>query len=129
VLSTLIFVGVLVAVAGILFFNRFIRNRNLLKEAWSGIDVQLKRRTDLIPALVETVKGYGRHEQALFTDVAKQRTQASVVADLKTLFALAESYPDLKANQNFLDLQKKSLGHRGRSSIRAPLLQRLRAEL
>jgi LemA protein len=90
----------------VFLFNRLVRDRNLLKEAWSGIDVQLKRRADLVPALVETVKGYARHEQQLFTDVAKIRTPHEVVEGLKQIFALVESYPELKADKNFLDLQK-----------------------
>ena len=93
-------------VLGVILFNRLVRDRNLLKEAWGGIDVQLKRRADLVPALVEVVKGYGRHEQKLFTDVAKLRTLHEVVEGLKGLFVLAESYPNLKADKNFLDLQK-----------------------
>lgn len=91
---------------GVLFFNSFIRNRNRLKEAWSGIDVQLKRRADLIPALVETVKGYGSHEKSLLTEVTKLRTPQEVAGGLKNLFALVENYPQLKADKNFLDLQK-----------------------
>ena len=101
-------------------FNRFIRDRNLFREAWSGIDVQLKRRYNLVPSLVETVKGYSRHERKLFEDIAKLRSRCMATENirekgeaenglsrtLKTLFALAEAYPDLKANQNFLDLQK-----------------------
>ena len=98
--------SVVLALLVILLFNGLVRDRNLLREAWSGIDVQLKRRGDLIPALVETVKGYGRHEQTLFTDVAKLRNPKEVVGGLKNLFALVESYPQLKADKNFLDLQK-----------------------
>lgn len=98
--------SVALALTVILFFNRLVRDKNMLQEAWSGIDVQLKRRADLVPTLVETVKGYGRHEQSLFTDVAKLRTQKDVVAGLKGVFALVESYPQLKADKNFLDLQK-----------------------
>ena len=89
-------------------------------EAWSGIDVQLKRRYDLIPNLVETVKGYSQHEKSLFEDIANIRTKAqqtdqikekgqmenALTQGIKGLFAIAEAYPDLKANQNFLDLQK-----------------------
>jgi len=99
-------VSVGLALLMILLFNRFVGARNRLQEAWSGIDVQLKRRSDLVPALVETVKGYGRHEQSLFTDVAKLRSQKDIVAGLKGVFALVESYPQLKADKNFLDLQK-----------------------
>jgi len=102
-------IWVLVAVpplAGVVLFNFLIRDRNLMREAYSGIDVQLKRRADLVPVLVETVKGYGRHEKNLIEDVASLRTQGDVVKGLKGILALAESYPDLKASQNFLKLQK-----------------------
>ena len=102
-------------------YNLFIRDRNLIKEAWSGIDVQLKRRHNLIPNLVESVKGYSSHERNLFEEITKKRAEASKVESikdkapaesdlsgmLKNLFVVAENYPDLKANQNFLDLQKQ----------------------
>ncbi len=101
-------------------YNQLVRQKNLMKEAESGIDVQLKRRHDLIPNLIETVKGYQRHEKTTLEEVVKLRTQlqcpvpmkdrpgleSQLSRSLKTIFALAESYPDLKANQNFLDLQK-----------------------
>jgi LemA protein len=105
----------------IFVFNRLVRARNMVREGWSGIDVQLRRRTDLVPNLVETVKGYAAHERGLFEDVAKNRAQ-SIAADnvggqaaaenalqssLVRLFAVAEAYPDLKANKNFLDLQQQ----------------------
>ena len=104
-------------------FNRFAANRNLVQDAWSNIDVALKRRYDLIPNLVETVKGYAKHEKSTFEDVIKARNAAIQVPDgdisgqikaenqlqqtLRSIFALAEAYPDLKANTNFLDLQDK----------------------
>lgn len=102
-------------------FNGFVSRVNQTKEAWADIDVQLKRRYDLIPNLVETVKGYATHESAAFENVTKARAaamSASAPADkaaaenqlagtLKTLFAVSEAYPDLKANQNFLQLQKE----------------------
>ena len=105
----------------ILSFNGFVAKRNRAKEAWSDIDVQLKRRYDLIPNLVETVKGYAAHESAAFENVTKARAAAmgatgptdKAVAEnqlsgaLKTLFAVSEAYPDLKANQNFLELQRE----------------------
>lgn len=105
-------------------YNALIRLKNVTQEAWSGIDVQLKRRYDLIPNLVETVKGYAKHESELFEKVTLARTkalnaqgiEAKAAADaslggaLKTLFAVAESYPELKANTNFLELQK-TLAH------------------
>ncbi len=100
-------------------YNRLISLTNQAKEAWADIDVQLKRRYDLIPNLVESVKGYAAHEKTVFEDVTNARTHAmgaSAPADkaaaenqltgtLKSLFAVAENYPDLKANQNFLQLQ------------------------
>lgn len=111
----------LIVVAIIFIYNGLVRVRNRVKEAWSDIEVQLKRRYDLIPNLVNTVKGYMTHEQKVFDDVTTARSKAlgaDTVADkaeaekglqgtLKTLFAVAENYPDLKANQNFLDLQNE----------------------
>jgi len=111
---------VLVFVVGI--YNGLVRLRNEVKNAWSQIDVQLKRRYDLIPNLVETVKGYMQHERETLEAVTKARQQAINVSDsvidrakaenmlsrtLRSLFAVAESYPDLKANQNFLALQEE----------------------
>ena len=112
---------VLIVIWLIIIFNKFIRDKNLIKEAWSGIDVQLKRRHDLIPNLVETVKGYGSHERNLFQQITETRSKTMNLDSLKEraqgetqlsgmikgLFAVAEAYPDLKANQNFLDLQKQ----------------------
>ncbi len=102
-------------------YNGFVRLVTRAKEAWADIDVQLKRRYDLIPNLVETVKGYAAHEKSAFENVTKARAaamQAGTVAEhgaaenmltgaLKSLFAVAEAYPDLKANQNFLELQRE----------------------
>ncbi len=102
-------------------YNGFIRLINRAKEAWSDIDVQLKRRYDLIPNVVETVKGYAAHEKEAFENVTKARSAAMGVTGagakgaaenmlsgaLKSLFAIAEAYPDLKANQNFLELQRE----------------------
>lgn len=115
----LIAVAVL-AVITISIFNRLIRYRFLVREAFSGIDVQLKRRHDLIPRIVDTVKGYTQYESKLLENITSIRSQlvsVSAVKDkskienelsqtLKSIFALAENYPDLKANQSFLDLQK-----------------------
>ncbi len=117
---------VLVALAaiviwGILIYNALIRLKNRVDEAWSDIDVQLKRRYDLIPNLINTVKGYAAHEKALFEKVTEARTKAmgagnahdkaeaenALSGTLKSLFAVAENYPDLKANQNFLELQRE----------------------
>ena len=99
-------------------YNGLVRTRNRAQEAWSDIDVQLKRRYDLIPNLVETVKGYAAHEKTVFEDVTKARSQAMQASGaaksgaenqlsqtLKSLFAVAENYPQLKANENFMKLQ------------------------
>lgn len=116
----LIVLAVLVLWA-VLAYNSFIRLVNRAKEAWADIQVQLKRRYDLIPNLVESVKGYAAHESSAFENVTKARAAAmgaSSTADkasaenmltgaLKSLFAVSEAYPDLKANQNFLQLQKE----------------------
>ena len=105
----------------IIAYNSLVKTRNMLREAWSGIDVQLKRRSDLIPSLVETVRGYSSHEQSLFEEVAAKRAlameakgaQAKGVAEnalsgsIRSLFALAEAYPNLKAAGNFLALQEQ----------------------
>ncbi|HQT82820.1 MAG: hypothetical protein B7W98_01180 [Parcubacteria group bacterium 20-58-5] len=108
----------------ILAYNRFITLVNRAKEAWADIQVQLKRRYDLIPNLVETVKGYAAHESTAFENVSKARAAAmgagasatpaaqaqaenQLTGALKTLFAVSEAYPDLKANQNFLQLQQE----------------------
>ena len=123
---TYVVLGVIVIIVlwVIFAYNGFISRVNRTKEAWADIDVQLKRRYDLIPNLVETVKGYAAHESGVFEKVTEARTAAmsasasGTVADktqaenqlsgtLKTLFAVSEAYPDLKANQNFLDLQRQ----------------------
>ncbi len=90
----------------IFLFNRLIRDKNLMREGWSGIEVQLKRRADLVPLLAEAVKGYARHEKNLFEEVASLRMEGKIVEGLKGLLAVAERYPDLKASRNFLKLQK-----------------------
>lgn len=114
---------VLIAVVGLAavgLYNSLIRKRNLVREAWSGIDVQLKRRYDLVPNLIATVKGYSKHEKELFEKVTNARKEAiqaqgvqpqgqaenTLTQAIRSLFAIAENYPDLKANQNFLELQK-----------------------
>ncbi|QQM30953.1 LemA family protein [Martelella lutilitoris] len=123
-LTTLIILIVIIgAIAGfvISLYNALVRARQTAEEAWSGIDVQLKRRADLIPNLVETVKGYASHERGTLEEVVEKRNKAQSVAAndvtgraqaegeltqaLGRLFALSEAYPDLKANQNFADLQ------------------------
>lgn len=110
---------VLLILAFIGYYNKFIKLKNQADEAWSGIDVQLKRRYDLIPNLVETVKGYAKHERETLENVIKARNMAinannlqekaqaenMLTGALKTIFALAENYPDLKANENFINLQ------------------------
>jgi len=117
------FFGILV-LAGVVIYNGLVSLRNRVDNAWAQIDVQLKRRHDLIPNLVETVKGYAAHEKETLDAVIQARNSAMAsqsagnVADtaqaenmltgaLKSLFALSESYPDLKANQNFLQLQEE----------------------
>lgn len=108
-----------IAVIGI--YNGLVSRRNRIKEAWSDIEVQMIRRYDLIPNVVETVKGYAAHEKGVLEEVTRARTSAMgaktaeehakaenmLSSTLKTLFAVAENYPDLKANANFLDLQRE----------------------
>lgn len=121
----LIVVAVVIVLWLALAYNSFVRLKNEVKNAWSQIDVQLKRRNDLIPNLISTVKGYAKHEKGTFESVTKARTaminaggdvKASAEADnmltgaLKSIFAVAESYPDLKANENFLQLQEELSG-------------------
>ncbi|MFH1744759.1 MAG: LemA family protein [bacterium] len=117
-----VIVVIIAAVIGM--YNSLIRLKNRVQEAWSDIDVQLKRRYDLIPNLIETVKGYAAHESGTLEKVVQARNAAmqaqsggtaearasaenALSATLKTIFALSESYPDLKANQNFLELQRE----------------------
>jgi LemA protein len=114
----LLLVAVLYAVYA---FNRLVRTRNRVDNAWSQIDVQLRRRYDLIPNLVEAVKGYASHEREVFEEVTRARTQGmeassvesqanaenELTRGLRQLLAVAESYPELKANQNFLALQEE----------------------
>ena len=109
-------------------YNGLVRRRNRVDAAWSQIDVQLQRRHDLIPNLVETVKGYAAHERAVFDEVTQARAAAAgargvaeqaqaenvITSALRSLFAVAEAYPDLKANQNFLALQEELAGTEGR---------------
>jgi LemA protein len=122
----LIGLGLIVALGGFLVvtYNGLIKLKNRVKEAWSDIDVQLKRRYDLIPNLIETVKGYAKHESETFEKVVEARSAAMSAQEggnaqeqaeaenmlsstLKSIFALSEAYPDLKANQNFLELQRE----------------------
>ena len=102
--------------------NRFVRLRQHLRESWADIDVELKRRYDLIPNLVETVKGYARHEEGVLTRIvelrnlavanqgeasSQARDESELLVGLKKVFALAEGYPELKADRNFLELQRQ----------------------
>ncbi|MFA6282481.1 MAG: LemA family protein [Candidatus Omnitrophota bacterium] len=110
----------LIIIGTAVIYNRLIRYRFFVKEAWSDIDVQLKRRHDLIPNLVETVKGYAKYEQGVFEKVTALRNEIvnsknnknnpqlenNLSQGLKSIFAIAENYPDLKANISFIDLQK-----------------------
>lgn len=105
-------------------YNNFVTLKNLVAEGWSGIDVQLRRRADLVPNLVETVKGYAAHEDKIFRDLAELRAKSiqggnvaetsaaaqAMSAALGRLFAIAEAYPELKADANFRDLQDKLAG-------------------
>lgn len=124
-----ILIGVIIAVAivvlyFIIAYNRFVVLKNRIDNSWSQIDVQLKRRYDLIPNLIETVKGYAKHEKKVFTEVTAARTammNANTLPEkaresnklsntLKSLFAVAEDYPKLQANQNFMMLQEELAG-------------------
>jgi LemA protein len=105
----------------VVIYNNLIKMRNRVENAWAQIDVQLKRRNDLIPNIVETVKGYAEHEKNLFENVTKSRAAVSsaqgvnetaeasnmLTSALKSMFAVVENYPDLKANQNFIQLQNE----------------------
>ncbi len=121
VVVVLVLIGVLIGLAGVVVFNRLVRARNLVADGWAGIDVQLTRRADLVPNLVEVVKGYQLHEQKTLEQVTEARNrarQASGPAEagradeqlqrsVGSLLAVAEAYPDLKANASFLDLQRE----------------------
>ncbi len=123
-MNVIIILGVIVVALVVLVvgaYNGFISKRNRTDEAWADIDVQLKRRYDLIPNLVNTVQGYAKHESAAFEKVSEARARAMgaqgtadqaeaenmLTGALKSVFAVAEAYPDLKANQNFLELQRE----------------------
>ncbi len=111
---------VLLAIVGVVSYNRFISQKNLIKDAWANIDTELRRRYDLIPNLVETVRGYASHEKEVLEEVTRARAMAAsssgspaaqaaaegpLVAALRQLMVVVENYPDLKANQGFLQLQ------------------------
>jgi len=122
-MQTIVFGGLLLLILLYIFalYNGLVTLRVRIKEAWSGIEVQLKRRSSLIPNLIETVKGYAKHEKSVFENVTKARSamlsaknprQAAAAENmltgaLKTLFAVAEDYPDLKASDNFKELQEE----------------------
>lgn len=119
ILYVVLIIAVVLGLFAMGVYNSLIVLRNKVDEGWSDIDTQLKRRWDLIPNMVETVKGYAKHEKGVFEEVTKARSQAmqaktpeehaqaenALTGTLKSLFAVAENYPELKANQNFLDLQ------------------------
>ena len=120
VLWVILGIVALAILGGIISYNRFVSQKNLIKDAWANIDTELRRRYDLIPNLVETVRGYAAHEREVFENVTKARAMATaatgspaeqaaaegpLVAALRQLFAVAENYPNLKANENFLALQ------------------------
>ncbi len=119
VVLVLLGLAIVVAVIAIGIYNRLVRTRNSVRSSWSDIDVQLKKRFNLVPSLVETVKAYAKHEKGVFEEVTKARSQAMqggtpgeqaasenmLRGTLKSLFAVAEAYPDLKANSNFVKLQ------------------------
>lgn len=119
--AVIIISAVLFALWIIISFNLLVRDKNRIKEAWSGIDVQLKRRHNLIPNLIACVKGYSEYEKKLLDELTEKRSRAVNILDrkekapvesgisgsLKNLIVVAENYPDLKANQNYLDLQKQ----------------------
>lgn len=111
---------VIFAAGAVISYNRFVSQKQLIRDAWANIDTELRRRYDLIPNVVETVKGYAAHERGVFENVTKARAAAAAatgspaeqaaaegpfVAAMRQLFAVAENYPELKANQNFLALQ------------------------
>jgi LemA protein len=112
---------ILIPLIIVLLYNRLVASRNMVEEGWSGIDVQLKRRADLIPNLVETVKGYAAHEKGVLEEVTAARAAATsaesvegtqqaadmMTSALRHLFAVAEAYPDLKADANFRQLQEQ----------------------
>lgn len=118
-----VFLFAFVGIAGLLTYNSLVKARNMVDESWSGVDIQLKRRRDLIPNLVAAVQGYAAHERQTFESVVEARVVADAAAvgttsqavraenaltrSLGGLFAVAEQYPDLKASQNFLQLQSE----------------------
>ncbi|MFB0564707.1 MAG: LemA family protein [Candidatus Aminicenantaceae bacterium] len=128
ILWILLILIVVVILGGVGIYNRLVRLRNRCENGWAQVDVQLRRRYDLIPNLVETVKGYAKHERGVFEKVTEARAKAinaSTVKEqgqaenvltgaLKSLFAVVENYPELKANQNFMMLQEELAGTEGK---------------
>lgn len=128
---TYVIVLVIAAIAlfGVVLYNSLVKSRQMAEEAWSGIDVQLKRRADLIPNLIETVKGYATHEKSTLEGVIELRNKAQAIpaGDVATrgtaenllgvalgrVMAIAEAYPDLKANENFVEMQRALDGIEG----------------
>ena len=120
-LTVILIIIAILVIAVIAIYNKLVRLRNTVKSSWSDIDVQCKKRYDLVPNLVETVKGYASHERAVFERVTEARSMAmkatspaemakaeNMIRDtLKSLFAVAEAYPELKANVNFMQLQSQ----------------------
>lgn len=120
----IVIILVVLAIIIMMMYNGLVKNRNKVEEAWSGMDVQLKRRYDLIPNLIETVKGYANHEKGIFDNIADARARAMsagtvtdhanaenmLTTSLRSLFAISENYPDLKANSNFQQLQSELSG-------------------
>lgn len=127
-LIIIVAVVVLIGIAALVMYNGLVKSRNRVENAWSQIDVQLKRRSDLIPNLVETVQGYATYEKGTLESVIAARNQvtsastpkdaavadAALTASLRQVFALSEAYPDLRANQNFLSLQEELSATEGR---------------
>ena len=122
VLWVVLGIVVVLVLAGVVIYNRFVSQKNLIRDSWANIDTELRRRYDLIPNIVETVKGYAAHEREVLETVTRARANAPgatgspadqaaaegpLVAALRQLFAVVENYPDLKANQNFLALQQE----------------------
>jgi LemA protein len=120
-MAVIAIVAILIILWGISVYNKLVRLSNMKDEAWGGVDVQLKRRFDLVPNLVETVKGYASHEKATLQRVIEARgaitgattqearidAENALTGTLRSLFAVAEAYPDLKANENFNELQRE----------------------
>ena len=131
VVIALVAVVVLIALLLVLLYNRLVRLRNRVQNAWAQVDVQLRRRYDLIPNLVETVKGYAAHERAVFEEVTEARTRAqgarsveeaagaenALTAAIGRLFAVAEAYPELRATENFQQLQTDLTDTEGKIAI------------